>query len=98
MGTSRDHIGSRSLRRAEREKIMGIGCYSFPLVVCVVVAGFLASPAAGAAPMIYHLGSLGGTPSYGLDVNDAQQVAGRSYITGEAAQHAFRYDGTPGAG
>lgn len=57
------------------------------------------SPAAGLAapPAIYSLGTLGGN-SYGRAVNDAGQVAGYSYTTGNLAFHAFRYDGTPGSG
>jgi len=44
------------------------------------------------------LGTLGGTRSFGTSVNDAGQVAGNSSITGNTAEHAFRYDGTPGSG
>src|SRR5262249_48423270 len=36
--------------------------------------------------------------SVGYAINDAGQVAGRSFITGNSTDHAFRYDGTPGSG
>jgi probable HAF family extracellular repeat protein len=45
-----------------------------------------------------YLGTLGGTNSYGYNVNNAGQVAGQSQITGSSVTHAFRYDGTPGSG
>ncbi|HEX2475695.1 MAG TPA: hypothetical protein VHK01_13170 [Lacipirellulaceae bacterium] len=67
--------------------------------LAVLLSVFIASaPAAAAAPAIYNLGTLGGTYSYGYAVNDSGQVAGRSYTSGDAAHHAFRYTGTPGSG
>jgi probable HAF family extracellular repeat protein len=44
------------------------------------------------------LGTLGGAYSSAHAVNSAGQVAGTSLTTSYAAYHAFRYDGTPGAG
>ncbi len=46
---------------------------------------------------IYSLGTLGGTYSEGWGINDAGQIAGASYISGETYR-AFRYTGTPGSG
>src|SRR5688500_7615692 len=58
----------------------------------------LTASARGAPGDIHHLGTLGGSPSHGHATNDAGQVTGWSTITGAVADHAFRYDGTPGAG
>src|SRR5207247_2437977 len=44
------------------------------------------------------LGTLGGLHSFGWAINAGGQVAGASWTTGMAEYHAFRYDGTPGAG
>src|SRR5262249_38627315 len=52
----------------------------------------------GSGGVMRDLGTLGGTASLGIAVNDAGQVAGYSYITGDSAFHAFLYTGTPGAG
>jgi probable HAF family extracellular repeat protein len=52
----------------------------------------------GSGGVMRDLGTLGGTNSFGVDVNDAGQVAGFSEITGSVARHAFLYTGTPGAG
>jgi probable HAF family extracellular repeat protein len=52
----------------------------------------------GSGGVMRDLGTLGGTNSYGVGVNDAGQVAGFSEITGSVARHAFLYTGTPGAG
>ena len=51
---------------------------------------------ARAVPM-YHvtdLGTLGGAYSDGFGINASGQVTGWSYTTGDAADHAFLYDGT----
>ena len=40
------------------------------------------------------LGTLGGTDSDGYGINDSGQVTGYSHTTGDAAYHAFLYDGT----
>jgi probable HAF family extracellular repeat protein len=53
--------------------------------------------AAAVAPPAYtvtDLGTLGGTSSNGNGVNASGQVTGYSYTTGDAAIHAFLYDGT----
>jgi probable HAF family extracellular repeat protein len=52
----------------------------------------------GSGGVMRDLGTLGGTSSYGVGVNDAGQVAGFSEITASVARHAFLYTGTPGAG
>jgi len=47
------------------------------------------------------LGTLGGSASYSegpSGINDAGQVVGWSWTTGNDGWHAFRYTGTPGAG
>ena len=62
------------------------------------LAGVLLATSSATATIIYNLGTLGGTDSYGGAVNDAGQIAGSSYTTDNAAYHAFRYDGTPGSG
>ena len=56
------------------------------------------APAPAATPAIHDLGTLGGSNSHGVAVNDAGQVAGWSNVTGTTTIHAFRYDGTPGSG
>src|SRR5688500_18721801 len=70
----------------------------FALLAVPLSLAAASAPAPAAAPAIYHLGTLGGTTSSGQAVNDAGQVAGWSFLAGDAAAHAFRYDGTPGAG
>ena len=40
------------------------------------------------------LGTLSGTESHGNGINDNGEVVGYSDTTGDAAQHAFLYDGT----
>jgi probable HAF family extracellular repeat protein len=51
----------------------------------------------GSGGVMHDLGTLGGTNSIGLAVNDAGQVVGWSF-TGDAGFHAFLYTGTPGSG
>ena len=64
----------------------------------VLLAALCSITAAARASIVYDLGTFGGSTSVGLAINDAGQVAGYSAITGNATSHAFRYDGTPGAG
>src|SRR5262245_41150979 len=59
------------------------------------LAGVLLATSSTTATIIYNLGTLGGSESYGTAVNDAGQVAGYSIDT---AYPAFRYAGTPGSG
>ncbi|MEX2306368.1 MAG: hypothetical protein WD738_02175 [Pirellulales bacterium] len=56
------------------------------------------APNAVINPVTDDLGTLGGTTSIGIGINAAGQVAGASDTLGDAALHAFRYTGTPGAG
>jgi probable HAF family extracellular repeat protein len=58
---------------------------------------FLYTGTPGSGGVMHDLGTLGGTKSNGVGVNDAGQVVGSSQITGDTASHAFRYDGTPGS-
>jgi probable HAF family extracellular repeat protein len=49
-----------------------------------------------AATGLSAIGSLGGDPAQGNAINDAGQIAGTSYLTGDTDQHAFFYDPTTG--
>jgi probable HAF family extracellular repeat protein len=66
--------------------------------VGAVSHAFLYSGVPGNGGSMTDLGSLGGRQSQGTSINDAGQVAGNSYITGDTAFHAFLYSGTPGNG
>ena len=57
-----------------------------------VVVCLAAGSAAAAEPVIYNLGTLGGSSSSAGRVNDAGQVAGSSSVTGNLSSRAFRYD------
>jgi probable HAF family extracellular repeat protein len=58
---------------------------------------FRYDPTAGAA-VPFDLGTLGSKYSVGYDINASGQVVGDSFISDTGIRHAFRYDGTPGAG
>jgi probable HAF family extracellular repeat protein len=66
--------------------------------VGAVSHAFLYNGTPGNGGSMTDLGSLGGRQSQGTAINDAGQVAGNSYITGDTAFHAFLYSGTPGSG
>src|SRR5688500_1523715 len=68
------------------------------LIACALCAIANPSMTSAASGDIYDLGALGGSVSFGRAVNDAGQVAGYAYTSGNAVRRAFRYDGTPGAG
>jgi probable HAF family extracellular repeat protein len=48
----------------------------------------------GVSGSLLDLGTLGGTSSEGWGINASGRVTGYSQTTGDAAQHAFLYDGT----
>src|SRR5436190_22534601 len=66
---------------------------TFAAAVCLSAAG-----AGAATPLIYSLETLGGSASNGWDVNDSGQATGWASTALDAESHAYRYDGTPGAG
>lgn len=68
------------------------------MAVLLSLAAASAPAPAAAPPAVYNLGTLGGTSSSGTAINNSGQVTGSSRTTGDAAFHAFRYDGTPGSG
>jgi probable HAF family extracellular repeat protein len=59
---------------------------------------FIYTGTPGAGGVMKSLGSLGGTTSSGVAINNAGQVAGYSLLGDNATFHAFRYDGLPGTG
>src|SRR5262245_66348121 len=63
-----------------------------------VLLSVSAASAPAAPPNIYNLGTLGGTSSGALAINNAGQVTGVSSLAGDASSHAFLYTGTPGSG
>ena len=71
---------------------------AFAIAMLYVAATSAPERTSAAPPAIYNLGTLGGMGSNSHTVNDAGQVAGESWIPGNTVAHAFRYDGTPGAG
>ena len=68
------------------------------LIAFALVGATGVRTAHAAAPTIYNLGTLGGSQSYGNAINASGQVAGSSWMPGDAAWHAFLYTGTPGGG
>ena len=63
-----------------------------PLVLLVFfVAALAQSSRAAAAPVAVDLGTLGGSYSEALAVNDSGQVVGYGYTAGNAAYHAFSW-------
>ncbi len=67
--------------------------------VLIAIALYLSTGVgiAHAAPGdVYNLGTLGGTESAGLGINNSGQVVGYSLTLNDI--YAFRYSGVPGAG
>jgi probable HAF family extracellular repeat protein len=77
--------------------VMGLMRSTLARIGFALAAVILASTA-GAAAMIYDLGTLGGTSSYAYAINYSGQVVGASTTPGDAVTHAFLYTGTPGSG
>jgi probable HAF family extracellular repeat protein len=71
-------------------------CRLHPLSLAISLALAAVAQPLYAAPAAAHwtvtdLGSLGGTVSAGTSINNAGQVTGYAYTTGNATQHAFLY-------
>ena len=68
------------------------------LTIALFFAGALITGVAHALPsyVIYDLGTLGGSSSFGFGVNNSGQVTGVSYIENDSARHAFVGDATNG--
>src|SRR5215212_7929421 len=68
------------------------------LIVLSVFALSFATTAHAASYTVTDLGTLGGTESFGSALNASGQVAGSSYITGDAGQHAYLWKPTVSGG
>ncbi len=68
-------------------------------LACATLILALPSLALAASYTVTDLGTFGGASSHGYGINASGQVTGYAYTTGNAAYHAFLYDGTlPRAG
>ena len=68
------------------------------ILILSLAATLLFAPTARAAlAAIYNLGTLGGTSSGALGINNLGQVTGYS-LTPSSSGHAFLYSGIPGSG
>src|SRR6476620_12689381 len=68
------------------------------LIVLLALALSVPPAAQAASYTITDLGMLGGTESSGSTLSAGGQVAGSSYITGDAAQHAYLWKPTVSGG
>ena len=78
-------------------KTRNLPCFAEWLACFVigVVGALVASPAsASILYMVKDLGTLGGTQSQAGAINSKSQVTGIASTAGDAAQHAFLFDGT----
>jgi probable HAF family extracellular repeat protein len=66
---------------------------SFTALAALACALLLPAVCLAASYTIIDLGTLGGTQSDGIGINASGQVTGYATIAGDAAQHAFMYDG-----
>src|SRR5262245_34061201 len=76
-----------------RERAVRLGIIALTLGAAAAAARW---PAPRAAPPRYRLtdlGTLGGTVSHALGINNLGQVVGHSYAVGGWEFHAFVYDG-----
>ncbi len=60
-----------------------------PLYLALIAAGLLAQPALAQRSTLDNLGTLGGTTSYGLALNNNNQVAGYAVASSTYYDHAF---------